>query len=86
VVEVRLEPVSPGAAAREGMLPPMVLVSSVGSAASLEPPATEYAAEGPPAAFTFIAREPGAHRLRYTVYDRDQGRVLLLEGAAVDYV
>ncbi|MEU0111770.1 dynamin family protein [Streptomyces sp. NPDC006251] len=76
VVDVRLEPAGPGGAAAEDMLPPMVLVSSVGSAASLEPPAAEYAVEGPPAAFTFIAREPGAHRLRFTVYDRDQGRVL----------
>ncbi|MFF5981703.1 dynamin family protein [Streptomyces olindensis] len=75
-VDVRLERTSPGGAASESTLPPMVLVSSVGSAAVLEPAATEYAAEGSPAAFTFIAREPGAHRLRFTVYDRDLGRVL----------
>lgn len=75
-VDVRLERTSPGEAASESTLPPMVLVSSVGSAAVLEPAATEYAAEGAPAAFTFIARESGAHRLRFTVYDRDVGRVL----------
>ncbi|MFC9125552.1 dynamin family protein [Streptomyces sp. NPDC057099] len=84
VVEVRLEPTIPGGAATEGKLPPMVLVSSALSPALLEPPAIEYAAEGAPAAFNFIAREPGAHRLRFTVYDRDLGRVLQDFEAIVD--
>lgn len=75
-VDVRLEPTSPEAGRKASALPPMVLIASVSSAALLQPAVTEYRAEGDPAAFTLIARTPGGHRLRFTVYDQEFGRVL----------
>ncbi len=57
-------------------LPPLLLVAATRSDATVEPAIAEYASGSPPPVLVFTASEPGEHRLRLTVYDRDMGVVL----------
>ncbi|MGW7524466.1 tetratricopeptide repeat protein [Streptomyces sp. NPDC054783] len=72
-VEFRLEPVDPAAAA---VALDVRVVAASRSAAVLEPPVLDHTAGSAAAVFSFTALQPGAHRLRFTVYDAFHGKVL----------
>ncbi|MFT2018179.1 protein kinase domain-containing protein [Streptomyces sp. 796.1] len=57
----------------------LMLVAAARTAGHITPPARSYRAghgSDGAATFSFTAREPGEHQLRFTVYDRDHGVVL----------
>ncbi|MER0240692.1 hypothetical protein AAHZ94_01345, partial [Streptomyces sp. HSW2009] len=57
----------------------LMLVAAARTAGFITPPARSYRAghgSDGAATFSFTAREPGEHQLRFTVYDRDYGVVL----------
>ncbi|KDN80077.1 hypothetical protein DF19_23600 [Streptomyces olindensis] len=74
-IEFRLTTVGPAEAppsASESVL----VIATTRSAATLEPSAADCVTDAGPARFVFTARDPGEHRLRFTVYDPDYGRAL----------
>ncbi|MFG3547024.1 hypothetical protein [Streptomyces sp. NPDC047725] len=55
----------------------VLVIGTSRSSATLEPSALTCATDdAEPARFTFTAREPGEHRLRFRVYDPEYGKVL----------
>lgn len=57
-------------------LPRIEVVADCRTDAVLLPAVVEYAPGGAPAVFSFTPREPGAHKLRFTLYDHASGLAL----------
>ncbi|MEU0456408.1 tetratricopeptide repeat protein, partial [Streptomyces sp. NPDC006129] len=72
-IEVRLEREERAAATA----PPRLMVAvSCPTAAAVDPATAEYDPGGAPTRFTLTASEPGAHDVRFTLYDHASGFVL----------
>ncbi|MET9359228.1 tetratricopeptide repeat protein [Streptomyces sp. NPDC006617] len=72
-IEVRLEREDSATAT---VPPPLMVAVSCPTATTVDPATAEYQPGGAPTRFTLAAPEPGAHDVRFTLYDHASGLVL----------